>query len=242
MENMNMTTPTTINSSAAIANQRIIIIILTIILIFSLLGNQSLTILNNLFSSIIKLISNLIVYLTSNLGYTTGSILQTTSNIASNAAISTAQIADGTIDDIGGIFRDANLHNVSPGIKTEMDQLVNSSQNFLLLPPPKGEVQLNGGGGLFSRTSAAPAGSTELAALRRDLDEAINKINSLEKPSAERARADTDDSPIQKPITAMKAGWCLAGEYQGKRGCVEVAAGDRCMSGKFFESKDLCLK
>jgi hypothetical protein len=48
------------------------------------------------------------------------------------------------------------------------------------------------------------------------------------------------ENPIQKPISANKVDWCLVGEYMGKRGCVELAEGDKCMSGQVFNSKEVC--
>jgi hypothetical protein len=47
--------------------------------------------------------------------------------------------------------------------------------------------------------------------------------------------------PIQNPISSGKSGWCLVGEYQSKRGCVEIGANDKCMSNQVFSSKELCL-
>ena len=47
-------------------------------------------------------------------------------------------------------------------------------------------------------------------------------------------------NPIQRPITAGKSGWCLVGEYEGKRGCISVADSDKCMSGKLYSSKEAC--
>lgn len=38
-----------------------------------------------------------------------------------------------------------------------------------------------------------------------------------------------------------KSGWCLVGEYQDQRGCVEVNETDKCMSGQIFPSKQACL-
>ena len=35
--------------------------------------------------------------------------------------------------------------------------------------------------------------------------------------------------------------YCLVGEYHNKRGCIEVADGDKCMSGQVFPSQQLCL-
>jgi len=52
---------------------------------------------------------------------------------------------------------------------------------------------------------------------------------------------DRDDNPIQNPITSNKAGWCLVGEYQSRRGCIEVGEADRCMSGQVFPTQKMCL-
>ena len=51
----------------------------------------------------------------------------------------------------------------------------------------------------------------------------------------------TSGNPIQKPITANKTNWCLVGEYDGKRGCVEVGQQDKCMSGQIFPSQVTCM-
>jgi hypothetical protein len=42
-------------------------------------------------------------------------------------------------------------------------------------------------------------------------------------------------------VTKSKTGWCLVGEYQDQRGCVEVTETDKCMSGQIFPSKQACL-
>jgi hypothetical protein len=52
---------------------------------------------------------------------------------------------------------------------------------------------------------------------------------------------DTTTNPIQKPITSGKSNWCLVGEYQGRRGCVEIGENDKCMSGQIFPSQYTCL-
>ena len=46
------------------------------------------------------------------------------------------------------------------------------------------------------------------------------------------------------PASAMdadnKSGWCLVGQEQGFRSCIEVGDFDKCMSGSIFPSKDIC--
>jgi len=52
---------------------------------------------------------------------------------------------------------------------------------------------------------------------------------------------DTTTNPIQKPISSNKSNWCLVGEYQGRRGCIEIGENDKCMSGQIFPSQYTCL-
>jgi len=52
---------------------------------------------------------------------------------------------------------------------------------------------------------------------------------------------DSSENNIQKPITSDKWNWCLVGEYQNKRGCIEITDTDKCMSGQVFPSQKMCL-
>jgi hypothetical protein len=70
------------------------------------------------------------------------------------------------------------------------------------------------------------------------LDQAISSPGSI-KPRA--PSADIAANPIQNPISAGKSGWCLVGEYQTRRGCIEVTDQDKCLSGQVFPSQKLCL-
>ena len=54
--------------------------------------------------------------------------------------------------------------------------------------------------------------------------------------------SQTEMEPM--PASAMdadnKSGWCLVGQEQGFRSCIEVNDFDKCMSGSIFPSKDIC--
>jgi hypothetical protein len=52
---------------------------------------------------------------------------------------------------------------------------------------------------------------------------------------------DTTASPIQNPIATAKTNWCLVGEYQGRRGCIEIGEHDKCLSGQVFPEQKSCL-
>ena len=41
--------------------------------------------------------------------------------------------------------------------------------------------------------------------------------------------------------SSKKAGWCLVGEYQGRRGCIEISDYDKCLSGKVFPNQGACM-
>ncbi len=60
------------------------------------------------------------------------------------------------------------------------------------------------------------------------------------KPDATYTPTDSTN-PVVRPVTAGKAGWCLVGEYEGKRGCVAVGEQDRCLSGQIFPSQVSCM-
>lgn len=84
---------------------------------------------------------------------------------------------------------------------------------------------------------------------KRQLDQTINngqlstqlenKTDQDKKP--EHAEPDKTSSPIQNPIASNKISWCLVGEYQGKRGCIEITDEDKCLSGQVFPQQKMCL-
>ena len=75
------------------------------------------------------------------------------------------------------------------------------------------------------------------AKAKQQLDQSINASN----PSKTEPTPDSSTNPIQKPITSGKAGWCLVGEYEGRRGCIQVSQTDKCLSGQVFPNQSLCL-
>ena len=71
----------------------------------------------------------------------------------------------------------------------------------------------------------------------RNLDHSINK--GPEKSGE--AKPDTANSAIQESPASSKMKWCLVGEYQGRRGCIEIDESDKCLSGQVFPNQQLCL-
>ena len=71
----------------------------------------------------------------------------------------------------------------------------------------------------------------------RKLDKAIAKSKS----KSHEPDADTSENPIQNPISKGKNSWCLVGEFESRRGCIEVGDTSKCMSGQTFPTRELCM-
>lgn len=52
---------------------------------------------------------------------------------------------------------------------------------------------------------------------------------------------DSPEDSIQKSLSSSKTKWCLVGEYQNKRGCIDLSESDKCLSGQVFPSEEMCL-
>ena len=72
---------------------------------------------------------------------------------------------------------------------------------------------------------------------KNSLDSTIN--SGIQKPTE--PSASDSQNPIQNSISSKKSNWCLVGEYKEKRGCIEIADGDKCLSGQVFPSQKMCL-
>jgi hypothetical protein len=188
--NMEALKPSFMESSneSMFSNKNTIIFLLLILLIFSFLGINLLTILGNIFQTFIQIIGPLISQILSIFGYTTGTVLNKTADIVADTAKSGIDIAEGSIQSVGNILRDASNPHVDETAKRNLDSALNDGTTASGIP-----------------------------------------------------NADSSENPIQRPITSGKQNWCLVGEYQGKRGCIEVTEHDRCLSGQVFPSQKMCL-
>jgi len=76
-----------------------------------------------------------------------------------------------------------------------------------------------------------------------NLPDRINLGETINQSSAQMQDPSTDNTtnPIQNAITSRKAQWCLVGEFEGKRGCVQVGEQDKCLSNQLYPSFQTCL-
>lgn len=231
--------PVSSSDSALISSQRWIIVIMSVILVISLLGaSNTYMIFGNALTNLIKTITDFVIYIAANLGYSTGTILNTTTNVASNAAITSIEVADGAVNSVGNIFRDANSNLVFPEIKNQMDKVQYESQDFLLLP------RKHAAGGAPPAThvgvvpAAAPPASVDMS-LRSDLDDIINRVKRIEAGEIDN---DNSESVIQQRTTTDKTAWCLVGSYGGKRSCISLQPGDKCGYARLYDDKVSCMQ
>lgn len=174
-------------STGGISNQVIIFVLLTLI-ILSFLGINLFTMFGGLIEIIVAIVGPFFAQVLSIFGYTTGSVINKTADVVGDVAKTGVDVAEGSLQSVGSILKDASRKHVDPTAASQLDNVLNVSPNRMNDPAPS--------------------------------------------PS---------ESPIQKPITSGKTGWCLVGEYEGKRGCVEVGEQDKCMSGQIFATQNTCM-
>jgi hypothetical protein len=165
--------------------QTILIIILTVFLIFALLGINVFFLIGGLFQSAFDVIKPITFNVASDVGYTTGSVIDQTSNLLTDTGKQTLDIFNGTIQDIG---------------------------NLLIKSSGKGDSR----------------GNSSLSI----------SLNSTKSPPKE-PEPTQSTNPIQTPSSSQ---WCLVGEYQDRKGCIEVGKEDKCLSGQIFPSQHQCLQ
>jgi hypothetical protein len=73
------------------------------------------------------------------------------------------------------------------------------------------------------------------------LDGAINTGSPSSVKSPLPPGPSSGNDAIQNPISSSKNNWCLIGEYNGNRGCIEIDETDKCLSGQIYSSQKICL-
>jgi hypothetical protein len=181
------TLESTPDSTIGIQNQTIIIILI-VLLGLSFLGINILTVAGGIIDGAISIFGPMFAQILSIFGYTTGSVINKTADVIGDVAKTGVDVAEGSLQSVGTILKDASRRHVNPTTAQSLDSALNAGPIQYSEPQP-----------------------------------------------------DATTNPIQKPITSGKAGWCLVGEYEGRRGCVAVGESDKCMSGQVFPSHAACV-
>ena len=184
-----------VSDRGIVLNKNFLIVSLLVLLIFSLLGINILSLfgsvfqlVGNLFQSIVNLVKPLILRILSLFGYTTGAVINTTADIVGETTKTGIDVASGAVQSVGNLLKDGSKNLIDKNSKKHFDNALNLSTIKTSIPD-----------------------------------------------------ADNTNSNIQTAIGADKASWCLVGEHQGRRGCVEIDQDTKCMSGQIFPSQHQCL-
>lgn len=194
-----------------IDSKTIIILLLFFFLLISVLGINILHILGNFLQSLADFFGPVLNQFLNALGYSAGTALDKVSDVTADAAKVGIDIADGALNNIGGL-----LKGTSPVSDDE-----NTTPPVDISPPPPTPPTPTPPPTPPTPTPTPPPQTP---------------IEPPKEPSPDRS-----ENKIQKPITSDKWNWCLVGEYQNKRGCIEITDTDKCMSGQVFPSQTMCL-
>ena len=196
--------------------KNIIIVVLLITLVLSLLGINILIITGNLLQSIVNFLYPFFSSALATLGYTTGSVINAGSNVVTNVAKTSLDIANGAIHNATNVLINASTGNGDvSGIS-----LPNLSQQMPVQQPLEKSIQ--------TQSVQQP--------LEKSIQTQSVRSNQIFQPVP-----SPSSMPIQNPISSSKTSYCLVGEFQEKRGCIEVGENDLCMSGQLFSSRELCM-
>ena len=215
-------TPEPIGSSGESTNtsfftNNFMIILLVILLVFPAIGMMIMAFLGNTYKEVTETTNPIISNFLKLFGYSAGSVINTSADVAGDVAKVGVDILEGSVHNVGNLVQGKT--GDYPTDKTFFYN--NSNQNI----DPK-----------FLDSTIEKKVDT---AISKKLGNTVSSGNRYRNPAD--VKPDHSSGTIQNPISTGKAGWCLTGEYQNKRGCVSVSESDQCLSGQIFPSKEMCL-
>jgi hypothetical protein len=203
-------------------------ILLFILLVLSFLGINILLILGSFFQWLIGVIGPFVSTILSYIGYATGSLLNKTADIVSGTAKTSIDIADGTVHSVGNLLRNGSNADVDVASRIQLDNI-----SYDLLPTTT------------SLPSSAPPTLNESWSFNSFFSTTYNSLDTVLNTDTQSQGSlptpDSTNAAIQSSLSGNKEGWCLTGEYNGVRSCVEVGQQDKCMSGQIYSSQAKCL-
>jgi hypothetical protein len=214
---------------------------------------------------LLQIISNifgpLITQILSVFGYTAGTVIDKSTDIVTDVAKSGIDLAGDTIQSAAGLLKDASRGNVANDAVRQLDNRFNRKPDAVKpdavkppnnpvkppdnpVKPPNNPIKPPDNPVKPPNNPVKPPDNPPKQPDNSDKNGKSSKIDSAinnSKRVTNQPVPDTSVDPIQKPITAGKVSWCLVGEYQGKRGCIDVNDESKCMSGQVFPSQNMCL-
>ena len=166
---------------------------------------------------------NIFVYLAKGTQDITSFFTPIITNIAGAFGMATSQVIDGTATGAKGVV------NTSAEV---IDTGLTDVQNAL----PEGRKSMTTAGGTSLQNSIPQADVMQNNTMNKALNNSNVKNNIGQTQDYE---ADDSTSSIQK--NQSKGGYCYIGEERGYRSCMQVDAGDTCMSGEIFPTSEICI-
>jgi len=218
-----------------------IIVILIVLLILSFLGVNLFLILGRIIQIFTQWMGPFANGILDVFGYTTGMVINQTANVVSDTAKVGIDIADGTAHSIGNLF--LNASNVKGNLPIQQINGALYGSGPLIVPTQTITVQ---SATQYPITSAPPThipttSPPALTPTAPTLNSVLNNSQIMTASPMPIPSADTTSSSIQNTIASSKGSWCLVGDYNGKRGCVEVNDSGLCMSEKLYANQQECL-
>jgi len=191
-----------------------IIIFLLILTFFSLLG---INLLNEAGDGFQWATSGIVPYIKKVLGiigWSTGSMINVSTDIVSDTARAGIDVAEGSIQSVGNLLQSASKGGMS----------IDLSENQKLL-------------------NDGVRGSSQSTGQQSAQQQPAQQQSAQQQPRQSEIKKDQSSNSIQNPISNKKSStkWCLVGEYQGKRGCIEVNDDDICISEKIYNNLGECI-
>lgn len=113
------------------SNKNMLIMVLTVLLVFSFMGINILTLFGNLVQNIMNFLKPLIVYILSLFGYTAGSIISTTADVVGDTVITGVDIAQDSVKSAGELLKTASTKSTPV-----LDSVINKRGYVLNEPEP----------------------------------------------------------------------------------------------------------
>jgi hypothetical protein len=114
-------TPTSITPSGD--NKPFIIVILSALLVLSLLGINLFIVVGNIFQKILDIFKPLISQILAIFGYTAGTLINKSADVTSDVARAGVDIAEGTLQSVGNLLKDASKGSINMNTLTELDMV-----------------------------------------------------------------------------------------------------------------------
>ena len=108
-------------------SNQVVIIGLLILLSLSFLGINIFIIIGNFVESFLKVVGPLVAQILSIFGYTTGTVLNKSADVAGDVARTGVDLAEGSLQSVGNVLRDASRKHVNPDAVSGLDSALNTN-------------------------------------------------------------------------------------------------------------------